>query len=319
MPPIAPTLNSDEELSQIEPHNLTLGPSVGTGGTAEVFRGSYFGRVVAIKQLFRHRRMSVKEEISFNREVAVLARITHPNLVQFYGVSFKERPFRIITEFCEGGTAFDLLHNSELVLTWKQKCYMCRDTAAGMEYLHTFVPQIIHRDLKSLNLLMDSQVRHRTDVPVVKVSDFGLSKMKDGPGKSWGKMTSQVGTLHWMAPEVFAGQDYDETVDIYSYAMVMFEILCQEVPFEDTDPSLIGAMTVKGIRPDLSRLPRDCPKQLAEIMMTCWSHDATKRPGFCVIVETLRFEGMIPTPPAVPPPHHSPKARNGREHASVSL
>jgi len=288
--PAAPPPPEEGEAAQIDPGRLVLGASVGTGGTAEVFHGHFDGQVVAIKQLFRHKKMNVKEEISFNREVRVLAAITHPNLVRFYGVAFKERPYRIVTEFCQGGTCFDLIHNGSFKLKWAQRLKMVSDTACGMDYLHSCMPQIIHRDLKSLNLLLEKEVASPVHVPVVKVSDFGLSRMRD-PGASWGKMTSQVGTLHWMAPEVFAGQDYDESVDVYSYAMVMFEALCQEVPFEDTDPGLIGQLTVKGVRPDLGRVPKDCPPMLLHLMVACWAHEAKARPKFKLVIDRLAEAG----------------------------
>merc|ERR1719223_1913625 len=102
-----------------------------------------------------------------------------------------------------------------------------------MEYLHNFSPQIIHRDLKSLNLLLRDEVKSNKDRPFVKVSDFGVARMKE---EEWGQMTVGAGTQHWMAPEVFKGGDYDEKVDIYSFSMVLFEVICREVPFEDEDP-----------------------------------------------------------------------------------
>jgi len=288
--PSAPPPPEEGEAAQIDPSRLVLGASVGTGGTAEVFHGHFDRQVVAIKQLFRHKKMNVKEEISFSREVRVLASITHPNLVKFYGVAFKERPFRIVTEFCQGGTCFDVIHNGSFKLKWAQRLKMVADTACGMDYLHSCEPQIIHRDLKSLNLLLEKEVASPLHVPVVKVSDFGLSRMRD-PGTCWGKMTSKVGTLHWMAPEVFAGNDYDESVDVYSYAMVMFEALCQEVPFEDTDPGLIGQLTVKGVRPDLGRVPKDCPPMLLQVMVACWAHEAQSRPKFKLVLDRLSEAG----------------------------
>merc|ERR1719379_2672018 len=162
------------------------------------------------------------------------------------GVSSIQRPFRIITEFCSGGCCFELLHNMEdIELSWRQKTKMCRDVAQAMQYLHSFNPQIVHRDLKSLNLLLQTPVICEEDVPVVKVSDFGLSRMKDQTDE-WGKMTNAAGTCHWMAPEVFMGTSYDEKVDIYSYAMILFEIICREIPFEEEEPASVGRLVVNG-------------------------------------------------------------------------
>merc|ERR1712187_1099942 len=106
-----------------------------------------------------------------------------------------------------------------------------------MNYLHRFNPQIIHRDLKSLTLLLDKPVSRTCQVPHVKVSDFGLARSKDqDPDEDWGRMTMNAGTNNWMAPEVIEGTRHDERVDIYSYAMVLWEIICRSIPFGEHDP-----------------------------------------------------------------------------------
>merc|ERR1719326_500783 len=99
---------------------------------------------------------------------------------------------------------------------------------------------VVHRDLKSLNLLLDQKVNDSKTTPHVKVSDFGLSKMKNNP--DWGKMTKAAGTCHWMAPECFSGASYNEKVDVYSYAMILFEMICREIPFEDVEPAAVGRL-----------------------------------------------------------------------------
>merc|ERR1712113_1320843 len=151
----------------------------------------------------------------------------------------------------------------------------------GMDYLHKFQPQIIHRDLKSLNLLLAEPVLNSDTTPFVKVSDFGLSRMKDNaPGEDWGKMTIAAGTCHWMAPEVFTASSYDHKVDVYSYSMILFEIICREIPFEEEEPARVGQLTVTGTRPDLEAVPPDCPAVLKDLMIACWAHEPPKRPDF---------------------------------------
>lgn len=284
--PGAPDVNV-ESLVNVDLNELRICETVGTGSTAEVFKGTYLGRTVAIKQIFKLRSMDIKEQVAFNREVSVLAKIKHKNLVQLYGVAFSERPYKIVTEFCEGGTLFELLHNCrEVELNWDQRLKMCSDVASGMDNLHTCRPQVIHRDLKSLNLLLQEHVDRPGKLPLVKVTDFGLSRMKD-PEVAWGKMTAQVGTMHWMAPEVFQGTDYDQKVDVYSYAMVLFEIMCRDVPFRQEDPGKIGQLTSKGGRPGLEAMPKDTPPALRDLMFACWEHDPQDRPPFSRISASL--------------------------------
>lgn len=266
---------------------------IGTGCTAEVYRGMFQGSEVAVKQMDIDKScMGEKEQRAFERELAIMPKISHDNLVRFIGVASLERPFRIITEFCAGGCCFELLHNCEEVdLEWSQQHKMCLDVAQAMDYLHKFNPLIIHRDLKSLNLLLSRPILSGRDTPLVKVSDFGLSRMMEATGKGSaadGKMTALAGTCHWMAPEVFKGGNYDEKVDVYSYAMVLFEIICREIPFEESEAVAVGKLITQGKRPDIEAVPPDCPKPLMDLMLQCWAQEPQDRPPFDVIVARLR-------------------------------
>mmetsp|Transcript_103225 Transcript_103225/g.322971 ORF Transcript_103225/g.322971 Transcript_103225/m.322971 type:complete len:301 (+) Transcript_103225:68-970(+) len=275
---------------EVHPTEIELLDKVGTGCTAEVFRAKMRGQEVAVKQIeFNKSRMGVKEQRAFDREVAIMPKINHENLVKFLGVASLQRPFRIVTEFCAGGCCFELLHNrDDFELEWAQQHKMCVDVARAMDYLHRFNPQIIHRDLKSLNLLLTRPLHSSRDVPLAKVSDFGMSRMKDqAPESDWGKMTNAAGTCHWMAPEVFTGTSYDEKVDVYSYAMILFEIVCREIPFEEEEPAIVGRLTVEGERPDLEAVPPDCPAPLRALMIQCWDHEPKRRPPFDEILKTL--------------------------------
>lgn len=286
-----------EELYEVDPAAIHFCEKVGTGCTAEVFRAMWGDRVVAVKQIdWNKSNMGHKEQRAFDREVAIMPRLQHENLVAFLGVCSQQRPFKILTEFCAGGCCFELLHNCDQVdLQWPQQFKMCKDVASAMNYLHSFDPQIVHRDLKSLNLLLRDMVTGPKDTPVVKVSDFGLSRMKDaGAADDWGKMTIAAGTCHWMAPEVFQGTDYDEKVDIYSYAMILFEIICREIPFEEEEPAQVGTLTLQGQRPDLEAVPPDCPQLLRDLMIACWEPDPKRRPPFRdIIIHLGRIEYQI--------------------------
>lgn len=280
-----------EAVFEVDPSEISMMDKVGSGCTAEVYRAMLGGRIVAVKQIdWNKSRLGAKEQIAFDREVEIMPKVSHPNLVAFVGVASLGRPLRIITEFCEGGCCFELLHNSDHIeLEWPQQLKMCLDVAQAMDYLHKFNPQIIHRDLKSLNLLLSTLVKGSKDIPLVKVSDFGLSRMKEqAPNSDWGKMTIAAGTCHWMAPEVVIGSTYDEKVDVYSYGMILFEIVCREIPFEEEEPANVVNLAVRGDRPDLEAVPPDCPPLLRDLMITCWAGDPKKRPAFDVVLKILR-------------------------------
>mmetsp|Transcript_17685 Transcript_17685/g.61967 ORF Transcript_17685/g.61967 Transcript_17685/m.61967 type:complete len:347 (-) Transcript_17685:283-1323(-) len=289
MPPEVP----EDAYVEIDPTELEFGESVGTGATAEVFKGFWKGEPVAIKEIFLQRKKDAKAElkmqVAFMREVAVMSKVHHENLVKFLGVSLSMRPLRVVTEFCEGDTLFGLLHDEvDVELVWKQKLKMCTDVGEAMNYLHSFKPQIIHRDLKSLNLLLSKVVSGPTDIPLVKVSDFGLARMKDADaGSEWDKMTKEAGTCHWMAPEVPSGK-YDEKADVFSYAMVLFEIICREIPFEEAEGREAVGLVMQGVRPDMEAVPPDRPEKLEQLMVACWSHKAGQRPNFQEICNILK-------------------------------
>mmetsp|Transcript_57430 Transcript_57430/g.136515 ORF Transcript_57430/g.136515 Transcript_57430/m.136515 type:complete len:357 (-) Transcript_57430:153-1223(-) len=284
----APPLPALSQL-EIDQNELIVYEKVGEGVTAEVFRGEYRGDMVAIKEIGHKNKtsMSVKEQVLLAREVSINARVSYDYLVKFFGVSFSSK-FRIITEFCSGGTCFELFHNRKHVsLTWAQRHKIMSDVACGMNYLHEFSPQIIHRDLKSLNLLLTNAIVEESEIPHVKVSDFGLARMKDSSElDGWVKMTPATGTCHWMAPEVF-GSNYDVRVDVYSYAMVLFEAICRRVPFQEVEAAVVERYTKQGIRPGLGSVPADCPKQLVELMVACWAQKADERPMFGHIIGVL--------------------------------
>lgn len=264
---------------------------IGTGATARVFKGVWHGKQVAVKQLNLTKRWAtqLRQEVAFLREATIIAQISHQGLVQFYGVAIDRQPYLLITEFCAGGTCYNLLHiDQDIDLEVNQQLKMCCDIACAMDYLHKFQPQIIHRDLKSLNLLLVEPVTSTDDVPYVKVADFGLGKMKDHL-EDWGHMTKEVGTAAWRAPETSTGT-YTEKADIYSFAMCVFEIICEEIPFHEMDSSEVTKAVYKGARPDMEAVPPFMPPDLVTLMVQCWAHEPSNRPSFhsiCIDLHTI--------------------------------
>lgn len=272
---------------------LEFNEKVGEGATADVFKGLWRTQVVAIKRMraaFRPKTI-VQQEVAFKRETLVATRVIHPNLVQLFGMVLEEQNLLMVSEFCAGGTCYELLQNNDFDLLWVQKFKMIRDVADAMTYLHRFRPQIIHRDLKSLNLLLRECLRRPEDMPHVKVSDFGFARMRDEEA-GWVQMTPGAGTFHWMAPEVYTGR-YNEKADVYSFAMVLFEIVSQEVPFEDLEGKQVQVAVMKGERPDRDALPPECPEELERLMQQCWAQSPDYRPSFPIISKALE---VIPTP-----------------------
>eukprot|EP00928_Gymnodinium_smaydae_P027917 TRINITY_DN21436_c0_g2_i4.p1 TRINITY_DN21436_c0_g2~~TRINITY_DN21436_c0_g2_i4.p1 ORF type:complete len:465 (+),score=132.20 TRINITY_DN21436_c0_g2_i4:63-1397(+) len=285
-------LRAGEEFASVDVSELQIVGDAGRGAMAHVHKALWRGKRVAVKELHvkRHARFAELMKIAFTRELEVLAKTRHPQLVACFGVSLN--PFCVINEFCAGGHVFDLVHNTQsFQLTWEQRYRMLRDVALGMDYLHQFSPQIIHRDLKSPNLLLKRRVTSTKETPEVKVADFGMARMLD---KSvWANLTPTVGTYHWMAPEMQSGK-YCEKVDIYSYAIITYELCYCTLPFHDQAGPSVLRQAVKGVRPDLSAARCVAPggaTSIACLLEQCWAAEPAARPSFAAILSKLAEMG----------------------------
>lgn len=234
---------------------------IGAGASAEVYKGIYRTVEVAIKKLkLGNKSASMVKE--FKREVTVLSKLRHPNLVLFMGAGrLPEGNMCILTEYCKGGNLFKLLHQStDIQLSWKQRCKIALDIAKGMSFLHSCKPPFIHRDLKSLNLLLTEPVRSAGDYINVKVTDFGLTRYQVQDQY----MTANAGTNHWMAPEICVYPTYTVKADVYSFAIVLWEIVTRDLPYRNLPVQMIPYRVVYyNERPDVKRIPSDCPPQVS--------------------------------------------------------
>jgi len=157
-----------------------VGSKVGSGSQAEVFEGTLEGTHVAVKRIASSRlEQNSKSRTDLVRELMIMAKTSHPNLVRLMGACEQRivGSFDIVLEFCRGGTLFQRLHIDDADLVIWQQHKMATDVACGMGYLHRFDPLIIHRDLKSLNVLLSFPVLCVHDIPHAKITDFGFAKM----------------------------------------------------------------------------------------------------------------------------------------------
>ncbi|KAH9691670.1 hypothetical protein KPL70_016180 [Citrus sinensis] len=174
---------------EIDRRLLKTGERIASGSCGDLYRGVYLGQDVAVKVL-RSEHLNDTLEDEFVQEVAILREVQHRNVVRFIGASTKSPHLCIVTEYMPGGSLYDYLHKNHNVLKLPQLLRFAIDICKGMEYLHQ--RNIIHRDLKTANLLMDTH-------NVVKVADFGVARFQN----KGGVMTAETGTYRWMAPEYF--------------------------------------------------------------------------------------------------------------------
>ena len=265
IPPfLPPELNL--ELTHTE---FSLGEKIGNGtfGCVHIGTMTQSMKKVAIKVL--HMKVLGGRQLeTFRREVWTMATVNHPALLHLLGVTLKP-PFCIIMELLKSS-----LNDRMRYLTPTRRSVIAYHVALGMEQLHA--SRIIHRDLKSHNILLDED-----DLP--RVCDFGLVGFKKS-----GVHTGFVGTAQWMAPELLRSKpNYDEKVDVYSFAVLLWEMLTLQEPYKGmTQDQVVMGVIDRGIRPALPS--HFGPPGLVKLIQQCWSEDPADRPGFDYISAALR-------------------------------
>jgi len=201
--------------------------------------------------------------------------LRHPNVLIFLGVCTEVPDICIVCEYMERGSLYDILHDSHYLISDEHIRKFCMDTAKGMSYLHQ--ERIIHRDLKSHNLLVDQFWK-------CKVSDFGLSRRIED--ELSGTMTA-CGTPCWTAPEVLNNEKYGEKADVYSFAICLWEMCTREEPYHGRPPfRVVVAVATEGLRPTI---PDDCNVFYRTLMTNCWSAYPDERPSFDEILDELEM------------------------------
>ena len=251
------------------------------------------------------------------KEVGIMARLRHPNIVLLLGVV--RSPPAIVEEYCARGSLFSVLqrHTKPGVpaLEWRVRLQMALGAAAGMCYLHNCAPPVIHRDLKSPNLMVDRYFR-------VKVGDFNLSRIAmAGRGSSVGPESSQGG-LHsprWMAPEVLRQATYSKASDVYSFAIVLWEIRTLAVPWAQSGQwQVVHAVVEEGLRPEMDEPPSPSFAGIDAydaLIADAWAQEPSERPPFETVI--TRLQGFVDQISAV---HSGRRAaeRSGASSAETS-
>lgn len=327
---------------QIAHDDITLARRIAEGAFGIVWEGIWNHQRVAIKVLKASAvdedgdLIDESSEREFKQECAMLRCLNHPNLLRFYGFgeTHDGRGF-IVTDLASNGALRNILLDSTLELPWPQRVSIAKDIAQGMAHLHN-IP-IIHRDLKPANVLLDYEMTalvadfgssrqfRPLSSPVIFSAFTGASRVVPANsagdvvqfatasnkareallaniGSAHGTLTKAVGTLLWMAPEVFRGdQHYDSAVDVYSYGLILWQLATRRVPWDDFGENLsylqlLDTLTnalQSGRRPSV---PKDVAEEHSEfvaLFRSCWSGDATDRPSFCEVCRTLSGNSQL--------------------------
>lgn len=263
--------------------DLVIGERIGLGSYGEVYRADWNGTEVAVKK-FLDQDFYGDALDEFRSEVRIMRRLRHPNIVLFMGAVTRPPNLSIVSEYLPRGSLYKILHRPGCQIDEKRRIKMAIDVAKGMNCLHTSVPTIVHRDLKSPNLLVDNNW-------TVKVCDFGLSRLKHSTFLS---SKSTAGTPEWMAPEVLRNEQSNEKCDVYSFGVILWELATLRMPWSGMNPmQVVGAVGFQDRRLDI---PKEIDPLVARIIWECWQKDPNLRPSFAQLTTALKTVQRLVAP-----------------------
>ncbi|RLN44818.1 hypothetical protein BBJ28_00011579 [Nothophytophthora sp. Chile5] len=252
---------------------------ISRGGYGEVCFGLFNGHPVAVKTLLPNTRKSVKHVNAFLAEVKLMATLDHPRIVQFLGVAWDSlTDLCVVSEYMEGGDLRALLVSyvgeNYPVGFDRTKATIALHVAHALTYLHSLAPPVLHRDLKSKNILLSPSLD-------AKLTDFGISRERVDK-----TMTAGVGTSLWMAPEVMLGERYDDKADVFSFGVVLSEMDLHTLPYAHAkekgdsgrqvpDTAILQMVALGKLRVEFSPIG---PESIVTLGRTCVSVDPKERP-----------------------------------------
>lgn len=242
---------------------------------------------VAVKKLEPKRTKANLQ--AFITEVELLRKLKHPNIVSCLGACIEKRFVCLVTDFWPRGALYSVLHDEKLEISWRLALKMCADAVSGMQYLHSSTLHIVHRDLKSHNLLVDMDFN-------VAVTDFELATLIDSKDESLDGRKQQgafCGTPIYCAPEILKSQGkqptiYTEKSDVYAMGIVMWEVLTRQDPFKGGRSDLHAVWSATHNEERLFEVPESCPEVFANLLLSCRHTEPSERPTFETIFGILR-------------------------------
>jgi len=294
---------------------LIMDGLIGEGGAALVYRAIWKGQVVAVKRLktiendndpncpIEINDISLSKAFKeFRRECWIMSDLEHPNIVQLRGLCLD--PLCIVTEYLPHGNLYSFLHdNSVDEFSWIFRLKVALDISSGMAFLHSSTPPIIHRDLKSPNILLASL--DESSATIAKVVDFGLSGLQH-------TITNRgVENPLWLAPEILSKtKEYSTQSDVYAFGVILWELLTRKDYFgQYTFMTLIEEKVIAGERPDI---PSNCHPLYAQLIQDCWQNNPNERPKFSEIEDRIMniIETMFPDLRLSEPTNHHEKRKS---------
>ena len=255
---------------------------LGRGAFGKVNKCRYQNDEYAIKILEPN--SGNEDRLKLIKEIDMMMKMKDKNTLNCKGYDIDCKKVFIIMDLCKGGSVYDLIHSEKRELSEKQKQEIILQTARGLQYLHS--KKIIHRDIKSQNILLKEKVLDESSVIEIKISDFGESKSLIEQ-----YCITYAGTPLYMSPEVIRGDPYTFKADVYSYGVYVWEIYSGLIPYSYEKSYNLGQFDEKignaQIKLDLDKLRKETPTKIKELIEKCLNYDADKRPDFNNIIREL--------------------------------
>lgn len=261
------------EVLHIPIGDVVFGKQLGAGAFGVVYKGSWHGKNVAIKQVKASNIVIGNAAIAeFEAEISKMASTTfHENLVQLHGVTTLENgDMAAVVEFCANGSLAHALYGAKARTNWtNEKLFaIAHGAACGVAFLHRL--SLIHRDIAARNVLL-------TKHDEAKVADFGMSRLLSEGASAEQQTATDVGPLKWMAPEQMQRRVYSGASDVFAFGVLLFEIFKREPPWNGISTLMAVSCVVNGERMDVSS--PIIPQSMATLMRQCWEADPSARPS----------------------------------------
>ena len=279
--PFSILVNLDDIL-QIETKDLKLDEEIGCGGFGRVYQATWLSTddKVAVKKLHPTYLDKGAEQTFFN-ELKLLNRLHYDHIINFYGACLEAGSYALVMEYMSLGSLYKLLQKQDVKILWPDQVSIALQAAKGINYLHRYEPQILHRDIKSSNFLLE-----RThDEYLVKVCDFGLARIRSETTRQTKVNTKLACTLPWTAPEILSFKKHTDKSDIYSLGIVYWELATKEIPYGDCPDDVISRSVSDG-----KRLPTEDikPSNFRTIIEKCWVHKPDDRPDSTRLIQMIK-------------------------------
>eukprot|EP01104_Vermistella_antarctica_P016973 TRINITY_DN591_c0_g1_i1.p1 TRINITY_DN591_c0_g1~~TRINITY_DN591_c0_g1_i1.p1 ORF type:complete len:1378 (-),score=383.37 TRINITY_DN591_c0_g1_i1:59-4192(-) len=262
---------------KIENGDLKNMNCIGNGAYGQVFKSMYKGQETAVKELKKPEGLS-----EFRREIFMLHVHRHPHLVNLIGICTS--PVRMVMEYCDLGDLYEYIHTKKAPIDWELRLRLSSHIADGMRFLHSLSPPICHRDLKTPNILLKTGPDGKI---TAKIGDFGTCRSLTYVPGFVGSVTDNP---VWLAPEILKNEHYDEKVDLYSFGVILWEILSKTAYFGEVKFwHVIEDKILKNVRPPIP----DCKPGYKALIEELWSGNPHERPPFEECCRRLELLGAM--------------------------